>query len=243
MRAWMVVVAACGGLLLPLSARAQGEQPPFGGAMTQTPQQRTDEAKKHLGEIDVYLRDAENNARQLYQMSALQSGYMDPLIVREDVANLDRALANADKHLSHVRTLPNARIGDPGRLDSLQRTLSQSRAQLQNLRTLPSDVDRGQLRDAATNLILALRRADRDFAVIATAVGLPRVDQVDVSEKHPVRGHDDDFDLDSPRIHGRGTDSGLGTGSMSPEHGMPPERSVPPPQSPSSPEQGAWPRY
>ncbi len=255
MRRWILGVAACASLVLPsVAARAEqpsdqsfGAQPPGGAVMGRS---QRDEARKHLNEVDLYLKDAENNARVLSRLGA-EVGPIDQGLVREDLANLDRALSNADRHLSQLRALPSGRMGDQARLDQLQRDLGRARAQLAGLRSTTMTPERGQLQDAAGGIAQVLDRADQRFGAIAGAFGVERVDQIPVNERHPVRGVDrerdlergidSDLDMQSPSLHGRGIDEGFGVGN-----GQSPDRPLPAPSAPStpnSPEPGVTPRY
>jgi hypothetical protein len=237
-------------LALPQVARADrpGDQS-FGGTPASASvgaRSNRDEARKHFNEVDLYLKDAENNARVLSRLS-VQPGPMDQGIVREDIANLDRALSNADRHLSHLRALPSGTIGDQTRLDKLQRDLGQARAQLSALRSSTVTPDRTQLNDAAGKVTRILERADESFATIASSLGFERVDQMPLDQRHPVRGSDRDtgsdseLDMLSPQLRGRGIDEGFGVGN-----GQSPDRPLPSPSAPatpSSPEPGVTPRY
>jgi hypothetical protein len=163
----------------------QGEQMNDPGAMKGS---RADEPKKHLGEIDVYLKDAQNNVRILYQDAALAPGNLDAVIDKEGLSNLDRAITNAEKHVQHLKTVPEARLKDAKQLDAFERSLGDVRTQLTQLRNAVRANDRTKIRDAAATTFTTLQRADDAFGKIADTQGLTRVDRIQPSERQPVRG-------------------------------------------------------
>jgi hypothetical protein len=214
MRGWILGLA-CGCLALPLVARAQSVP-------------RSDEDEKHLGRIDAYLQDAQNNARLLFALSELAPGTMDPASVREGVANLDCALANADRHLAELRASPDTRAAERPRLELLARDLGQARMQLETLRTLAGNPERIVVGDVISSVYQALQRADQDLGLLASSLGVPRIARIDPSVRRPVRGVDrandlgSELDLMSPELRGRGFDSGLGAGNnVTPDHSWP----------------------
>jgi hypothetical protein len=207
----------------------------FGDAQQQPPQfqQQQPGIKKHLGEVDLYVKDALNNARLLYQASdQSQSGTIDPMITREQVANIDRSLANADKHLQQLRSMPS-RSFNLSKIEMLSRDLSQARTQLGTIRGGVNN-DTSRLHDTSMQLAQTLQRADDDFGQIASSIGLVRVDQIHVTVKQPVRGLDEDrpFDMTSPQLRGPDIDF----------NSPPPnsDRAIP---SPGSTAPGSSPRY
>ena len=256
MKRVIVALAAAGAFAVPALAVAQNStDSSYGGVNQQRhnvsgtmqsqvrqPSASVDEVKKHLSEIDLYVSQAENNARLLFQVSDLQPGNMDPVIIREDVQNIEQSLSQAERHLDHVRQLPNANIRNLPRLDQLQTDLAQARSQLSSVRGTLANADRAMLRDTSQRLFRTLRRADDDFSSIASQVGLVRVEQIPVTERQPVRGIDRDrdsgferdLDIQSPELKGRGLDEGFGNTNTTPDRPIP---------SPSTPEQGAYPRY
>jgi hypothetical protein len=149
---------------------------------------KPDEAKKHLSEIDVYLRDAENATRAMYQSSELTSGSLDTTIQKENLSNIERALTNAEKHIQHLKTLPEARVKDPSELDALSRNLADARAQLSPLKEAVRSADRTKIRDASAMMFTQLKRADDSFGQLADTQGLTRIDRIEPMERQPVRG-------------------------------------------------------
>lgn len=152
---------------------------------------KADEPKKHLGEIDVYLKDALNNTKVLYATTQLQPGKLDPTIQREDLGNIDRAITGAMTHVSHVKSMPEARVVDMAKIDSLQKNLTRARALVGQLRTAVRSDEKDQISSLTSQLYARLREADDDFGTVADKQDLTRVDRIMVPEKQPVGGQEE----------------------------------------------------
>jgi hypothetical protein len=196
----------------PMHMQGQTEQPMADpGAMKES---KADEAKKHLGEVDVYLKDAENNVRILYQSSELSPGNLDSVIQKESLSNLDRSITAADKHVQHLKTLPEARVKDPNQLAMFDRSLGDVKTHLTALRTAVRSNDRAKIRDAAATTFTLLTHADDAFAKIADTEGFTRVERIQPLERQPVRGTEP-----APSKHGTQKESPSTTPMGVPEQG------------------------
>ncbi len=161
-----------------------------GGAMGGSAAAKPDESKKHLSEIDVYLRDALNNTKVLYSTTQFTPGKLDTTIEREDVGNIDRSISSALTHVSHLKSMPEARVPDTAKLDALQRDLTQARSVAAQLRTAVRSDARDQIATLSGQLYAKLKAADDDFGAIADRVNLVRVDRISIPERQPVGGHE-----------------------------------------------------
>lgn len=152
------------------------------------------EPKKHLAEVEVYLRDAIANTKVIYQLTQWPAGRMDKTFIRDGATNIDRAIGAALSHVNHVKTLPEARVSDTEDVTSLQTSLTQARALAVQLRKVAqggssnAPIDRPQFASLASQIYTHLTSADADFDKIAKAADAPRIDRINVSERQPVRG-------------------------------------------------------
>ncbi len=152
---------------------------------------KPDESKKHVSEIDLYLRDAMNNTKVLYTTTQLTPGKLDATIEREDLGNIDRAISSALTHVSHVKSMPEARVSDTAKVDSLQKNLTQARNLLGQIRTAVKSDSRDQVASLSSQLYARLKDADDDLSSIADKINLTRVDRITIPERQPVGGHED----------------------------------------------------
>jgi hypothetical protein len=192
-RSCFAVVAGLGLWGFAPAARAQDTPPPAGGTMDTGNKGETtqsDEPKKHLAEVDVYLRDALDNVKVIYNTTQLQPGKLDKTIIRESVGNIDKSLTGAITHLGHIKSLPEARVSDMAKVDALQTALNQAKQTSSLLKTATrvSTMDTAHVSQLATRLFGQLRAADDDFGAIADQQNLTRVDKLTVPERQPVRG-------------------------------------------------------
>jgi hypothetical protein len=177
-------------------AYAQGSpgEPGAGGAQGQTGAEvapgakSTTEANKHLGEIDVYLKDAENNTKALYQTAQASPGRLDTTLEKEALNNIDKAISSALTHVQHVKSLPEAKVSDTQRLDRLQRDLERAKTIASQLRHQIAAGDRAAVSAQASSLFAQLRAADDGFGQIADEQNLVRLDRVTMPERQPVGG-------------------------------------------------------
>jgi hypothetical protein len=222
-RLWMSLALSL-GLAVPALAWAEGGEHAMGEGFAGSSQVS---ARKELGEVDLYLKDALNNARLLFQITDRSQGPLSGAHAREQVVNIDRALANIDKHVAQLRSQPRA--FDATKIDLVSRDLDQARSQLATLKSL-IQTRRQNIHEAAAELARTLERADDDFGQLASSGGIGRVDQIRVTTvKQPVRGSDlDDLDITKPKW-----ERIPGIDPVEPEHQ----------ESDSSPERGAYPRY
>jgi len=161
------------------------------------------EPQKHLAEVDLYLKDAMNNSKVLWQTSQLQPGHLDSVIAKEGVANIDKDITSALTHISHVKSLPEAQISDTRSLSQLQSDLGKAKTLVGQLRGVVGGGDRSRISSLSSQLFGQLRSADDSFGRIAGEVNLTRVDRITVPEKQPVSGSSSDIN----------DKSDLGTGS------------------------------
>lgn len=178
MKRWMALVV---GALL-------GSSVAFGAA--------SDEPKKHLAEIDGYIADARDHVRVLYSTTELPAGRSDAPILKEEVANLERAITNADRHLTILRGMEEVKISDMGKIAELGRNLGEARGQLTSLKSAAKLEDRVQLRMGSAQIWATLKKADSTFDALASMTDYRRLNKVEPSEKQPVRGIDFEEELD-----------------------------------------------
>ncbi len=153
------------------------------------------EAKKHLAEVDLYLRNAINNTKLLYQTAQLQPGKLDTTIQKEDLGNVEKSLGSALTHVSHLQTLASARIAQPAQLDLLKSDLTRARTMATRLRGQLGTADRAEVGNLSSQLYTQLRAADDAFAQIAQSENLVRLDGINVPEREPVGGSVNDQGL------------------------------------------------
>jgi hypothetical protein len=187
----LALVAGCS--LAGGAAVADRRDAPPSGQVKATPSMSSDlgladEPKKHLSEIDVYLRDAMDHTKVLYETTRLVPGSLDATIQKEALANIDQALAGALSHLGHVRSRPEARVPDPQRVTELQRTLAECRSLVGKARAAVRSDTPMLIQSLSSQLFARLRQADEGFGVIAERANLTRVDAIRVPEREPVRG-------------------------------------------------------
>ncbi len=121
-----------------------------------------DDGRRHLAAIEVYLKDAQSNARVVSQVSEFG---------REGVANLERSLATCERHLAQLESVSEIKQnGD--KLQLVARDLRDVRAQIPALRAAIASGAREQIRTAAAGVGKALQRADDDFGLLAAGSGL-----------------------------------------------------------------------
>jgi hypothetical protein len=150
------------------------------------------ESNKHLTEIDIYLRDAMDNTKALYQSTQVTPGKLDQVIQKEDVTNVDKAVSSALTHVSHVKSLPSARVADTATLDQLQADLTHARTIAGQLRREVDAGNRDRISSLSSQLFAQLRAADESFGKIADETKLTRIGRVTVPEKQPVGGSTDE---------------------------------------------------
>ncbi len=191
-KSWLALVAGvglCGALGTAGAQKGDTGDQPMGKSEKMGGGKSTDEPKKHLGEVDVYLRDAINNTKLLYGYSQLTPGKADSTIEKEGINNIDRALGNSLTHISHVKTLPEAKGMETSKIDTLQRDLMQARSMVGELRSAMKD--RAEFASMTAQLFTKLHDADDQFNAIADAQNLTRVDKINVPERQPVKGTSD----------------------------------------------------
>jgi len=195
---------------------------------------------KHLTEVDVYLKDASNNTRLLFLTSdTSRGGTFDRTLGQEQIANIDRSLAQADRHLAQLRSMPPRPAIDLSKVDSLSRQLLQARSLMSNLR---QGTDVSRIHDTSFQLSRTLGRADADLAVIAETAGVARVDQIPITEKQPVSGRGiNPLDVTSPELKGPGFDRGFDKNPF--ERDQRENYGVPSPSEPTPPSTPEMPRY
>lgn len=194
-RTWFAVAAA-GASLLAAGGRAQaqgaggaGSDPSMQGqALPSQMSQMSDEPKKHLSEIDVYLQNAINNVKVLYETTQLRPGSLDVTIAKEGVGNTDKAISGALMHIAHIKALPEAKAQDMNKLNQLQRSFTEARSTLYKLRSAARSDSRPQIQSFASQLYAQLRLAEDSFSSIAREQRVVRVDQISVPERVPVGG-------------------------------------------------------
>ncbi len=189
MRHWLSLIAGLG----LVGGTAFAENPPMGGdtgdqhqMMKMQGGSKADEPKKHLGEIDIYLRDAINNTKVLYNVTQMQPGKLDATIQKEGINNLDKAITGALTHVQHIKTLPEAKVQDTAKLDALQTDLNQVKQMVPQLRS--SMKDRDMFASLTSQVFTRLKDADDNFSTIADKQNLTRVEKLSVPEKQPVKG-------------------------------------------------------
>lgn len=158
------------------------------GAASEGVEGKNVESQKHLSEVDLYLKAAMNTTKVLFGGTKLQPGKLDTVIRKEDVASIDKSIESALTHISHVKSLPEARISDTRSLDELQGDLKQARITVMQLRKNIGTADNSEISSMSSQLFAQLKAADEDFDKLASQVKLTRVDQITVPEKQPVGG-------------------------------------------------------
>jgi hypothetical protein len=160
---------------------------------------RPDEPKKHLAEVDAYLRDAIDNTKVLYQTTQMQPGKLDTTIQRESLNNVDKALTGMMAHVGHMKSLPEARVADMAKLDDFQRDITQARGIVGQLRAAAAKPEaREQTVSLTEQLYTVLHDADNDFNAIAEKQEFTRLDRVTVPEKQPVGGKGEAPSMEKP---------------------------------------------
>jgi hypothetical protein len=189
-----------GGMLVGVGARAQGPGPQGGQKGTSetkaqkptmgTAGTKADEPKKHLGEMDVYLKDAINNVKVVYETTQLEPGKLDATIEREGLTNIDKAISGAMTHVSHIKSMPEAHVIDMASLDLVQKDLTQAKSMLTQLRTAVKNDNREQVAMLSSQLYARLKDADDAFSTLADKQNFTRVDKIMVPERQPVGGQE-----------------------------------------------------
>lgn len=147
------------------------------------------EPNKHLSEVDLYLKDAMNNTKALYQTTQLPTGKFDTAIQKESLGNIDKAITGALTHIGHVKSLPQARVSDMKDVASLQSDLNQAKTIVAQLRkNVSPSADKTMISSQTAQLYGVLKAADDDFGKIADQTNLTRIDRINVPEKQPVGG-------------------------------------------------------
>jgi hypothetical protein len=182
------------------------------------------EPAKHLLEVDAYLKDAMQNTKLLYQSTQVKPGKLDATIQREDIGNVEKALSSALTHISHVKSLPEAKISDTERLNQLQRDVTRAKTLAGQVRKNIGTSDRAQLSTLSSQLYAQLRAADDTFGNIADEMRITRVDRISVPERQPVGGG-----RSSP------SDINMPGGTMEPPKGNQPSKSNQPSRGPQAP--------
>jgi hypothetical protein len=185
MRKWL---ALCAGLGLFGAARAQeGDAPPSNKMGPSSMKSgMADEPKKHLSEVDLYLRDAINNTKVMYNDTQMRPGKLDSVIEKENLTNLDKSLSSALTHVQHIKSMPEAHVADMGKIDQLSHDLTQARGMIPELRAAMHEKD--LFASLSSQLYTKLKDADDTFNAICDKQGLTRVDKLSVPEKQPVKG-------------------------------------------------------
>jgi hypothetical protein len=184
------------GLTLVAGRTSRADDRPTGktgkGGATMGQTGMMDEPKKHLSEVDLYLRDAINNAKVLYETTQMQPGKLDATIQREDLSNIEKALSGAQTHLQHVKSMPEAKVQDADKVSDQQRRITEAKSMVVRLRTAVRSDNKSQIQTMTSQLYASLKSADDTFGQIAEKQNLTRVDKIDVPEKQPVGGRTDE---------------------------------------------------
>src|SRR5262249_9512527 len=148
--------------LLGTAARADEGDAPSGKMPVKSAM--ADEPKKHLSEIDVYLRDAINNTKVMYNDSQMRPGKLDQVIEKENLTNIDKALSSALTHVQHIKSMPEAHVADMAKIDQLQHDLTQARGMVPEVRAAMKDKD--LFSSLSSQLYTKLKDADDTFSAI-----------------------------------------------------------------------------
>jgi hypothetical protein len=192
-RSCFALIAVLGLVGIAPAALAQDAPPPMGGRMepgTRGATSQSDEPKKHLSEVDIYLRDALDNVKVVYNTTQLQPGTLDKTIIKESVGNIDKALTGAITHLGHIKALPEAHVADMAKVDALQKTLDEAKQTDAQLKAAAraTTIDNARVSQLASRLYGQLKTADEDFSAIAEQQNMTRVEKMTMPERQPVRG-------------------------------------------------------
>lgn len=153
-----------------------------------------DEPKKYLSVVDLYLENAMNNVKVLYESTQMKPGRADDVIQREAIGNIDRALGQALNHFQRVKSMPGA-ITNMDKADDFQRNLYQARAVVPQLRSAVKSDTHTQIQLLSSQLFTSLKNANDAFGDIADKQKFTRIKDIDVPERQPVRGEDTDQDF------------------------------------------------
>lgn len=153
-----------------------------------------DEPKKYLSVVDLYLENAMNNVKVLYESTQMKPGRADDVIQREAIGNIDRALGQALNHFQQVKSMSGV-ITNMDKADDFQRNLYQARAVVPQLRSAVKSDTRAQIQTLSSQLFTSLKNAGDAFDDIADKQKFTRIKDIDVPERQPVRGEDLDQDF------------------------------------------------
>ncbi|HEX2570409.1 MAG TPA: hypothetical protein VH877_12700 [Polyangia bacterium] len=153
-----------------------------------------DEPKKYLSAVDLYLENAMNDVKVIYESTQMKAGRADEVIQREAIGDIDRALGQALNHFQRVKAMPGA-ITNLDKADDFQRNLYQARSVVPQLRSAVKSDSRSQIQLLSSQLFTSLKNAGDAFGDIADKQKFTRIKDIDVPERQPVRGEDRDLDL------------------------------------------------
>ena len=153
-----------------------------------------DEPKKYLSAVDLYLENAMNNVKVLYESTQMKPGRADQVIQGEAIGNIDRALGQALNHFQRVKAMPGS-ITNMDKADDFQRNLYQARSVVPQLRSAVKSDSRSQIQTLSSQLFTSLKNANDAFGDIADKQKFTRIKDIDVPERQPVRGQDLDQDF------------------------------------------------
>lgn len=172
------------------------------GEMGQPGTQANVEGQKHLAEVELYLTDAMNGSKVLYQTSQMPSGKLDTSIAREDLGNVQRSIDSALNHVNHLKTLPEAKLSNTRDLDAVATNLKAAEKTAGKLRGVNITTNRGQFASLSSQLYGSLQQADQSFDHLAQSQRFTRLDQVQVPVQQPVGGHDQNWQGNQPSQQG-----------------------------------------
>jgi hypothetical protein len=176
----------------PPSGRTDVTQPPQNqqkaGATEQAP--RATQASKYLLATELYLRNASNNAKAIYQAAQAPEGKMDAELFRDDARNIASSLRMAEQQVMHTQALPASEVPTTvnARFDALKSRLRRARDDEKALEAALTKQDRQTIQKTAGAVYGSVQAALDTYGDIASAMNVQRLDSITVPEKQPVGG-------------------------------------------------------